>query len=70
MNQADPPNSDPYRVAALSENFGSESRKQKLAGSRVIGIVRDKMLGTRPSDTNGSLIGKAIFALQSRQSLR
>jgi hypothetical protein len=46
--------------------FGPGSGKEG-ADAQLIEIVRDKMLGTRPSDSNHSLIGKVIFAAGSRQ---
>lgn len=70
LNQSDPMTADPDGVAALQSEFLKRVDEAERADAGVIAIVRDKMLGVRPSDTNGSLIGKVIFEVKSRQSLR
>lgn len=70
LNQADPTAADPNRVVALQAKFRARIKEGEMADSKLIGIVRDKMLGTRPSEPGGSLIGKVIFTMRSRTSLR
>jgi hypothetical protein len=60
------PNIDP----AVTEALRAPGEHADRADSRLIEIVRDKMLGTRLPEGNHSLIGKVIFIVRSRASLR
>jgi len=70
LNQADPTAAHPNRAAALGVEFRARVKEGVMADSELIGIVRDKMLGTRPPELGHSLIGKVIFTVRSRTSLR
>lgn len=45
-------------------------QQAEQADSERIEIVRDKMLGRRPPESGGSLIGKVVFFVRAHQSLR
>jgi len=70
LNQADPTAADPNDAVALQAKFRARIKEAEIADSKLIGIVRDKMLGTRPPEPGHSLIGKVIFEARSRTSLR
>jgi hypothetical protein len=70
LNQADPTGADLDGAVALQATFRARINEAEMADSRLIGIVRDKMLGTRPPERGHSLIGEVIFVVRSRASLR
>lgn len=70
LNKADPAAADPNRVATLQAEFRAKIEEAEQADAKLINIVRDKMLGTRPLDSNHSLIGKVVYTVRSRTSLR
>jgi hypothetical protein len=70
LNSADPTMSDPNIAVALGAEVRERNDKAERADARLINLVRDRMLGTRPSDSNRRLIGMAIYEVRSRRSLR
>jgi hypothetical protein len=57
-------------VVALRDEYRARIEEAEEADAKLIATVRDKMLGTRPSERNRSLIGIAISEVRSRTSLR
>jgi hypothetical protein len=45
-------------------------QQAEQADSELIDIVPDRMLGRQPPESGGSLIGKVVFFVRARQSLR
>jgi hypothetical protein len=70
LNKTYPEAADPNRVAALGEEFRTNIKEAEKADAALIATVRDKMLGARPPEPGGSLLGKVIFVAKSHASLR